>query len=695
MRREREEPFDASQPALIVTYGNTTRKHRPLDRDLLVLGRSTCCDFGLVSPEVAPIHCVIVRAAGGGWRVRDCTGRSGTRLNGKAVHEEALTDGDILQVGTFSFQLNLPRPPAAEPAPPVEPSQFVGDRLDVAKFHRLQKSRERLARRALEMRKQLQQMKSGQHPAVSPAPPVTPSRFEAELGQKRAELEALEKKLEAREAELNEQDRAIRNEYRDLEKQRKELERFAQESLAKKQAELDRKAEGVLAERRKELEAEVERELAARRAELDRLAETLRARERELADERGRLEEDVRKKERELDERLRQAEELNGQLAQTREALRLEFEDAVRTGQGAQREAEAKVREAEAHVAALWEQCEAHRRRVEAACGPLAAPPEPAPTPARDLDIRARELDGYARHLRRTRLTLGQYEQELAEAYHQFHAEYDRAVQEAEALKEPAGAPEGASAEPRREAEQLRAELTARLAAERDRADGAEGDLKVVRDELATLREELRQREEVVEHLKAELKREQDKSSEASLSDEFELAAPEQLLATVERLRREIADRDAYIRELRQRIEEMEALADPAEKEAYEAELNNYRLGLEQDRAALADEMTRLRVYRAELEEAKQEAELQASRERGQLAKEWAEVNRLREQLRREQGGAPKPESDVRERPKVKQGKGDAAETPPASPAPRPPAPADLIARLARGSKHGNRKEEG
>src|SRR5262249_61180823 len=126
MRKNREEKFDPSRPALIVTYGNPTRKHRPLDRDLLLLGRSSCCDVGLVSPEVAPIHCVIVRTPDGGWRVRDCTGRSGTRVNGQAVHEEVLNDGDALQIGTFSFQLNLPRPdPAAggAQAAPVVPSQ--------------------------------------------------------------------------------------------------------------------------------------------------------------------------------------------------------------------------------------------------------------------------------------------------------------------------------------------------------------------------------------------------------------------------------------------------------------------------------------------------------------------------------------------------------------------------------------------
>jgi hypothetical protein len=34
-----------------------------------------------VSPEVAPIHCVIVRVVAD-WRLRDCTGRGGTRVNG-------------------------------------------------------------------------------------------------------------------------------------------------------------------------------------------------------------------------------------------------------------------------------------------------------------------------------------------------------------------------------------------------------------------------------------------------------------------------------------------------------------------------------------------------------------------------------------------------------------------------------------
>jgi hypothetical protein len=38
MRKERLAA--AGQPALVVTYGNTTRKHRPLDREVTILGRA-------------------------------------------------------------------------------------------------------------------------------------------------------------------------------------------------------------------------------------------------------------------------------------------------------------------------------------------------------------------------------------------------------------------------------------------------------------------------------------------------------------------------------------------------------------------------------------------------------------------------------------------------------------------------------
>lgn len=141
MRKEERESVLPNQPALVVTYGHTTKKCRPLDADVIVLGRNASCDFSLVSPEVAPVHCVLVRAADG-WRLRDCSGRPGTRVNGKAIQEIRLDDGDVIQVGSFSFEAHLPGQAAAAALPP-------------SRVARLQKSRRNLIRLALRLRKRL------------------------------------------------------------------------------------------------------------------------------------------------------------------------------------------------------------------------------------------------------------------------------------------------------------------------------------------------------------------------------------------------------------------------------------------------------------------------------------------------------------------------------------------------------------
>ncbi len=145
MQRDKD-TFDPSQPALLVTYGNTSRKHRPLDGDLIVLGRSSVCDFSLVSPEVAPVHCLLVRVADG-WKLRDCSGRPGTRVNGKTVQEVLLDDGDVVQVGAFSFQLHLP--PGHTPHAPAEPP------MPRERVERLQRSRRRLVEWVQRLRQQL------------------------------------------------------------------------------------------------------------------------------------------------------------------------------------------------------------------------------------------------------------------------------------------------------------------------------------------------------------------------------------------------------------------------------------------------------------------------------------------------------------------------------------------------------------
>jgi pSer/pThr/pTyr-binding forkhead associated (FHA) protein len=143
MHKEREASLKPGQAALVITYGNTTRRYRPLENDLLVLGRAPNCDISLVSPEVAPIHCILQRRSDG-WRIRDCCGgRHATRLNGRPIHEEVLHDCDVLQVGTFSFEMRLPS---------VRPTPVLDDRL-AARLKSLQRSRRNLVRLALRLRR--------------------------------------------------------------------------------------------------------------------------------------------------------------------------------------------------------------------------------------------------------------------------------------------------------------------------------------------------------------------------------------------------------------------------------------------------------------------------------------------------------------------------------------------------------------
>jgi pSer/pThr/pTyr-binding forkhead associated (FHA) protein len=118
MRSLGEDRPDPNRPALIVTYGNTTHKYRALERDLVVVGRAPGCDVALASPEVTPVHCILARGPSG-WRIRDCSGRGGTRVNGVPVVEGPLKHGDTLQIGAFSFEAHLPggdAPPSVEAA---------------------------------------------------------------------------------------------------------------------------------------------------------------------------------------------------------------------------------------------------------------------------------------------------------------------------------------------------------------------------------------------------------------------------------------------------------------------------------------------------------------------------------------------------------------------------------------------------
>jgi hypothetical protein len=280
MRRDKD-TFDPSQPALLVTYGNTARKHRHLDKNVIVLGRSNVCDLSLVSPEVAPVHCVLVRVAEG-WKLRDCSGRPGTRVNGRLVDETYLEDADVIQIGAFTFQAHLPSGQALA-APAMSPSMV----------ERLQRSRQRLAERALALRRKLAQR---EHADVRFASKEVELALQAEaMRVRQREYELRMTRLELSERDLTTDRATLEKEYRtlqeDIQRHTTDVQLFTEEA-ARKSKELEERRLAV----QNELDAlmkqwherdgvpaspgaaaeERTRELDRRAKELDHLARHLR-----------------------------------------------------------------------------------------------------------------------------------------------------------------------------------------------------------------------------------------------------------------------------------------------------------------------------------------------------------------------------------------------------------------------------------
>jgi len=146
MGSKHDESVDADQPTLVLMHGDSVRRHRPLTREAVAIGRAHGCDICLEAPDVSSLHCLITRR-GTGLYLRDCGSRSGTHLNGNVIRDTMpLRDSDILQVGPFSFRVHLPTgSPSARPS----------------REQRLDNSRRNLARLALAQRRRLRQLQAG------------------------------------------------------------------------------------------------------------------------------------------------------------------------------------------------------------------------------------------------------------------------------------------------------------------------------------------------------------------------------------------------------------------------------------------------------------------------------------------------------------------------------------------------------
>jgi pSer/pThr/pTyr-binding forkhead associated (FHA) protein len=85
-----------------------------------VLGRHSGADVRLPLPDVSRRHCQFV-CDDGRWLVIDLDSLNGVTVNGELVRQAELHDRDVMQIGGFVFDIELP---AAISLPLPEPGEL-------------------------------------------------------------------------------------------------------------------------------------------------------------------------------------------------------------------------------------------------------------------------------------------------------------------------------------------------------------------------------------------------------------------------------------------------------------------------------------------------------------------------------------------------------------------------------------------
>src|SRR5262245_8996755 len=95
-------PAEGSYLVLLGEDGaDETRKR--LRREVSLIGSRPGLSVRLLSPEIAEIHCGVLKIPHG-YVISDLGSGSGTLLNGEPVQTAMLRDGDVIGVGHYSFR---------------------------------------------------------------------------------------------------------------------------------------------------------------------------------------------------------------------------------------------------------------------------------------------------------------------------------------------------------------------------------------------------------------------------------------------------------------------------------------------------------------------------------------------------------------------------------------------------------------
>lgn len=243
-------------PALLVTFGSTSNRRRPLTRHATLIGRNRCCDIRVDSPEVSGLHCLISRHVGG-LTLRDCDSRGGVIVNGHPVREAELCNGDRVQVGPFTFEVSIPVVPVT-PSVITAPAPQAKDESETL--------RQSLAEKDEQARCLQQHIASVEGER---------DRLAAQIHQLRDEIDELQEARADNEAEEVESLRREREEQQasaDRVKQEIEESRRREESLLAERDELRREIESI-----REASVKVDREAFDRAEWLEQEIESITA----------------------------------------------------------------------------------------------------------------------------------------------------------------------------------------------------------------------------------------------------------------------------------------------------------------------------------------------------------------------------------------------------------------------------------
>lgn len=117
-------------PMLVPVGQHRGEQPLPLNRPFTLIGSAPSARLYLPSKAVSRCHTAVLNT-GSGLFVRDLASRTGTRVNGQLATDADLREGDVLEVGAFSFRFTDPTAPRARPpALPAPAAVFEVDELD-------------------------------------------------------------------------------------------------------------------------------------------------------------------------------------------------------------------------------------------------------------------------------------------------------------------------------------------------------------------------------------------------------------------------------------------------------------------------------------------------------------------------------------------------------------------------------------